>query len=119
MAAEFIRNITFFKSYYIDFYNAQHIEVKNKLNWTLQLISIQDRIPEKYFKHISGSEGIFEIRVEVGSDIFRVFSFFDKGQIVVLINGFQKKSQKTPRSEIKFAENLKKEYFQQKKKQHK
>jgi phage-related protein len=56
------------------------------------LIATLDRIPEKYFKHITGTDGIYEIRVEVGSDIYRVFSFFDKGQLVILVNGFQKKT---------------------------
>jgi phage-related protein len=74
----------------------------------LQLIATLDRLPEKYFKHITGSSGIYEIRVEIGSDIFRVFSFFDKGQIIILVNGFQKKTQKTPKSEIELAEKLKK-----------
>lgn len=63
---------------------------------------------------MEGSSGIYEIRVEVGSDISRVFSFFDKGQLVVLVNGFQKKSQKTPKNEIDLAEKLKKEYFNEK-----
>ena len=81
---------------------------------TLQLISIQERIPEKFFKHITGSDALFEIRVEVGSDIFRVFSFFDKGNLVILVNGFQKKTQKTPKSEIKMAEKLKNEYLENK-----
>lgn len=63
---------------------------------------------------MEGSSGIYEIRVEVGSDIYRVFSFFDKGQLVVLVNGFQKKSQKTPKNEIDLAEKLKKEYFNEK-----
>ncbi len=74
----------------------------------MQLIATLDRLPEKYFKHITGSSGIYEIRVEIGSDIFRVFSFFDKGQIIILVNGFQKKTQKTPKSEIELAEKLKK-----------
>ena len=78
------------------------------------IISTQDRIPEKYFKHITGTDGIFEVRVEVGSDIFRVFSFFDKGKLIILVNGFQKKSQKTPKSEIEKAEKLKKEYLENK-----
>jgi len=78
----------------------------------LQLIPTQDRIPEKFFKHITGSEGKFEVRVEVGSDIFRVFSFFDIGNLVVLVNGFQKKTQKTSKSEIKMAEKLKNEYLE-------
>lgn len=75
------------------------------------LIATLDRIPVKYFKHIEGSSGLYEIRVEVGSDIYRVFSFFDKGQLVVILNGFQKKSQKTPKNEIEQAEKLKKQYF--------
>ncbi len=80
----------------------------------MQLIATLDRVPEKYFKHITGSSSIYEIRVEVGSDIFRVFSFFDKGQIIILVNGFQKKTQKTPKSEIELAEKLKKQYFDEK-----
>lgn len=60
------------------------------------------------------STGLFEIRVEVGSNIFRVFCFFDKNKLVILINGFQKKSQKTPRREIELAEKLKKQYFDEK-----
>jgi phage-related protein len=118
MNGKFIRNIIYFKNYYLDFYNEQREDVKKKINWTLQLIAIQDRIPEKFFKHITGSDGIYEIRVEVGSDIFRVFSFFDKGQVVILVNGFQKKTQKTPKSEIKMAEKLKNEYLEEKDKNH-
>ena len=63
---------------------------------------------------MSGSTGIFEIRVEVRTDIYRVFSFFDKGQIIILINGFQKKTQKTPKRELELAEQLKKQYFDEK-----
>lgn len=80
----------------------------------MQLIATIDRVPEKYFKHITGSTGLFEIRVEVGSDIYRVFSFLDKGRLVILLNGFQKKTQKTPKSEIELAEKLKKQYFDEK-----
>ncbi|WP_307532020.1 type II toxin-antitoxin system RelE/ParE family toxin [Pedobacter sp. W3I1] len=65
----------------MDFYEQLKPNVKKKFNWTLQLIATLEKIPEKYFKHITGSTGLFEIRVEVGSDIFRVFSFFDKGEI--------------------------------------
>jgi phage-related protein len=80
----------------------------------LQLIATLDRVPEKYFKHINGSTGLYEIRVEVGSDIFRIFCFFDKGKLVILVNGFQKKTQKTPKNEIELAEKLKKQYFDEK-----
>ena len=106
-----IRNIFFFENYYLDFYDDLKVEVKKKFDWTLQLIATHERIPEKYFKHITGSTGLFEVRIEVGSNIFRVFSFFDKGQLVVLVNGFQKKTKKTSKIEIELAEKLKKEYF--------
>ncbi len=77
----------------------------------MQLIATLDRVPDKYFKHLTNTSGLFEIRVEVGSDIYRVFSFFDKGKLIVLANGFQKKTQKTPVSEIEMAEKIKKQYF--------
>ena len=64
---------------------------------------------------MKNTSGIFEVRVEVGTDIYRVFSFFDEGKLIILINGFQKKSQKTPKSEIELAEKLKKQYFDEKK----
>ena len=88
MDEKFVRNIFYYRNYYLDFFDNLKPEVKKKFNWTLQLISIIERVPEKYFKHMTGSSGIYEIRVEVGSNIYRVFSFFDKGQLVVLINGF-------------------------------
>jgi len=113
---KFIRDIYYYKNYYLDFFEKQRPDVQKKFNWTLQLIATTDRIPEKYFKHITGSTGLYEIRVEVGSDIYRVFSFFDKGQLVILLNGFQKKSQKTPRTEIELAEKIKKEYYHEKNK---
>lgn len=88
--------------------------MKKKFNWTLKLIATLDKIPVKYFKHIEGSSGLYEIRIEVGKDIYRLFSFFDKGQIIVILNGFQKKTQKTPKNEIEMAEKLKKQYFDEK-----
>ena len=110
----FYRNIFYYKFYYLDFFETLKPEVKKKINWTLQLIASLERIPEKYFKHLTGTTGLYEIRVEVGSDIYRVFSFFDEGRLIVLVNGFQKKSQKTPAKEIELAENLKKQYFDEK-----
>jgi phage-related protein len=111
---KFIRNIGYYKEYYLEFFEGLKPEVKKKFNWTLQLISVLERVPEKYFKHITGSTGLYEIRVEVGSDIYRVFCFFDKRQLIVLVNGFQKKSQKAPKKEIELAEKLKKQYFDEK-----
>lgn len=114
MEKNFIRNIFYYKRYYLDFFESLRPEVKTKFNWTLGLIATLDRVPVKFFKHMAESDGIYEIRVEVGNDIFRVFSFFDKGQLIVLVNGFQKKSQKTPKKEIELAEGLKKQYYNEK-----
>lgn len=85
---EFLRNIVYYKNYYLDFFNSLNPKVKLKFNWTLKLIATVDKIPIKFFKHINSLSGIYEIRVEVGSDIYRVFCFFDKGNLIVLINGF-------------------------------
>ena len=114
MKENFIRDIFYYENYYLDLFNKLKPEVKKKFNWTLQLIATLERIPEKYFKHLTGTSGLYEVRVEVGSDIYRVFCFFDKGQLVVLVNGFQKKTQKTPKAEIELAEKLKKQYFDEK-----
>jgi phage-related protein len=66
-------------------------------------------------KHLTGTDGLYQIRVEFQSNIYRIFCCFDKGQLVVLFNGIQKKTQKTPKSELDRAERLKKEYFKSKK----
>jgi len=74
-------------------------------------------IPKKYFKHIEGKDGLFEIRVKAGSDIYRIFCFFDEGNLVILVNGFQKKTEKTPRNEIAKANRLKQNYYEEKRKE--
>lgn len=81
----------------------------------LFLVTHAERIPEKFLKHIEGQKGLYEIRVEVGSNIYRIFCCFDKGKLVVLFNGFQKKTQKTPKGEIELALKLMQEYFEQQK----
>lgn len=88
---------------------------KKKIEWTLNLLRTIDRVPKKYFEHMTNTDGLFEIRVEVGSNIFRIFSFFDKGNLIVLGNGFQKKTQKTPKGEIEKALKIKAEYENQRK----
>ncbi len=108
------REIVFYKHYFFDFYNVQTERVQKKIDFVLDLIRNIQRVPEKFFKHIEGSDGLFEVRVKVGSDIFRIFSFFDEGALVVAINAFQKKSDKTPKNEIEKAEKIKKEYFNEK-----
>jgi phage-related protein len=115
MSENTTRSIFYYKNYYLDFFETLDSEVKLKFNWTLKLITTVEKVPAKYFKHIKDSTGLYEIRVEFRGNIFRVFSFFDKGRLVILINGFQKKSQQTPKKEIERAEKLKKQYFDEKK----
>ena len=89
--------------------------MKDKITWTFDFIEELPRVPETYLKHIENTEGLYEIRVQLGNDIFRIFCFFDKGQLVIIANGFQKKSQKTPKQEIEMALKIKEEYENEKK----
>lgn len=93
------------------FFEKQNLKVKTKISWTLDVISQLERVPETYLKHLENTDGLYEVRVQSGSDIFRIFCFFDKGQLVVLANGFVKKTQKTPKREIEKATKIKEEYF--------
>jgi len=83
----------------------------------LEAIETLERIPTTYLKQIVGSSGLYEARIQLGSDIWRVFCFFDSGRLIILLNGFQKKTQKTPRQEIAKAEKLMNEYYESKKRQ--
>ena len=109
------RTIIFYKQYFEDFFVGLRDKVKEKIIWTFDLIEDVDKVPEIYLKHLENTNGLYEIRVQQGNDIFRIFCFFDKGHLVVLANGFQKKTQKTPRQEIEKAEKIKKEYESEKK----
>jgi len=104
------RTIVFYKDYFQDFFVKQHEKVRDKIIWTLELIEDIQKIPETYLKHMENIDGLYEIRVQQGSDIFRIFCFFDQGQLVILMNAFQKKSQKTPKKEIDKALKIKEEY---------
>ena len=107
------REIKFFQNYFIDFYIAQDLSVQEKIEYVFKVIRTVDRIPGKFLKYIEGSNGLYEIRIKTGSDIYRIFCCFDSDRIVILFNGFQKKSQKTPRKEIDKGLRLKDEYFKQ------
>lgn len=109
------RKIIFYKDYFQEFFVKQSEKVKNKIIWTIELIEELEIVPEKYLKHIESSDGLYEIRVQSGSDIFRIFCFFDKRKLLILVNGFQKKTQKTPKKEITKALKIKKEYEAEKK----
>ena len=108
--AKKVRTVIFFKSYFEKFFIDQSNKVKDKIIWTLSLIEELERVPETYLKHLTGTDGLYEIRVKYSSDIYRIFCFFDKGKLIVLANGFQKKTQKTPKKEIKMALKIKDEY---------
>ncbi|SRR5690606_3808811 len=108
------RIIEFYENHFIQFYQDQNDKVKGKIQQVLELIKQVDRVPEKFLKHLSGTEGLYEIRVEYQSNIYRIFCCFDEGKLVVLFNGFQKKTQKIPKNELNKAIELKKEYFLQK-----
>jgi len=108
------RKITFYKNYFQDFFSKQSKKVKAKIVWTFDLLEDLQRVPETYLKHIENTDGLYEIRVQFGSNIFRIFCFFDEGQLVVLANGFQKKTQKTPIKEIEMALKIKAEYENEK-----
>ena len=110
---EEIRKLIYFKNYFNDFFNEQTEKVKEKIDYVLFLITVADRIPKKFFEHLTGTDGLYEIRIEFQSNIYRVFCCFDEGKVVVLFNGFQKKSQKTPQSEIEKALKIKDEYFEE------
>ena len=109
------RQIVAYKQYFLNFYKKLPKGVQSKIEWTLQLIKVMKNVPEKYFKHIEGTKGIYEIRVEVAGNIYRIFSFFDKGNLVVLGNAFQKKTQKTSKSEIERIIKIREEYYHEKK----
>ncbi len=108
------RTIIFYKEYFEKFFVKQRVKVQDKIIWTFDLIEELPRIPETYLKNIEDTDGLYEIRVQLGSDIFRIFCFFDQGHLVVLANAYQKKSQKTPKQEIENALKIKKEYENEK-----
>ena len=112
IAMKKIREVVIYKNYFTDFYKKQPLEVRKKIDWTILLIQTLKIVPEKFLKHLTNTNGLWEIRVAAGNGIFRLFCFFDEGNLVILLTGFQKKTQKTPKSEIKRAEKLKIAYYE-------
>ena len=112
---EKIREIIAYKNHFEDFLKSQPIKVQNKIFKIIEAIETLERIPTTYLKLITGTNGLYEARIQLGSDIWRVFCFFDKGRLVILLNGFQKKTEKTPKNEIDKAINLMNEYYESRK----
>lgn len=104
------RSVILYKDYFQDFFEKQRNKVKDKIIWTLELIEDIQKIPDTYLKYIENTDGLYEIRVQQGNDIFRIFCFFDQGRLLIVMNGFQKKSQKTPKKEISKALKIKVQY---------
>ena len=109
------RTIITYQDYFEEFLKKQRQKVREKIIWTFLLIEEVQQVPETYLKHLENTDGLYEIRIQQASDIFRIFCFFDEGKLVVLANGFQKKTQKTPKQEIARAFKIKEEYNESKK----
>ena len=109
-----VRTVFVYKTYFSDFYDRQRLKVRDKIIWTIWIIEHLQQVPEDYLKHLEDTDGLYEMRIQQGSDIFRIFCFFDEGQLVVLANGYQKKTQRTPKTEIDKALRIKNQYEQEK-----
>ena len=109
-----VRQVVAYKNYFEDFLKKQNRKVQDKIYKILEAIETLEYVPERYLKHLPGTDGLYEARIQLGSNIWRVFCFFDRGKLVILLNGFQKKTQKTPRKEIDKAIKLKKQYYEEK-----
>ena len=110
-----MRRIRTYGGYFQSFMQTLDEKASRKIDYALQLLKTQARLSTKFVKAIR--DGLFELRIEYGSNIYRVFFIFDDGQIVVLFNGFQKKTQKTPRQEIEKALKIKEAYYADKQSQ--
>ena len=110
------RALYFYNHYFDRFYNNLEEKVQQKILWTFRIIEDLDQVPEVYLKHLKNTSGLYEIRIQFGGNIYRVFCFFDENSRVVIGNGFQKKTQRIPQKYMKLAEKIKKEYYDNKRK---
>ncbi len=111
-----VRKVIAYKDYFETFLLKQNTKVQDKIYKVIEIIETYERVPSNYLKIITGTNGLYEARIKLGSDIWRVFCFFDQGKLVILLNGFTKKSQKTPRKEIDKAIRLMNMYYDEKNK---
>ena len=112
-----VRKIIFFETHFIEFYQKRNVKEKGKIQYVFELLQQVEIVPEKFLKHLVGTNGLYEIRIEYQSNVYRIFCCFDKGRLVVLFNGFQKKTQKTqktPKKEFEKGIKLMNRYFAQK-----
>ena len=111
---KYFRHILPFKEYFKDFKKALAKDVLMKIYQVFLFIMTEERVPVKFLRNIEGVKDLYEIRVEHQSNIYRIFCCFDEGNLVILFNAFQKKTQKTPPNEIERAKRIKDEYFKSK-----
>lgn len=105
-----VRKAVFYKDYFNEFVNSQRLRVQIKILWTIKFVEHVLIVPSKYFKSITNSDGLYEIRIKTGTNIYRIFCFYNKLNELVILNGFQKKTEKTPKQEIIKATLLKYNY---------
>jgi phage-related protein len=111
---EKVREVVEFENHFSEFLKKQPVKVQNKFFKIINAIETFERVPKNYLKALVGTNGLYEARIQLGSDIWRVFCFFDKGKLVILLNGFTKKTQKTPKKEIEKALALMQKYYDSK-----
>lgn len=110
------RKIKLFGTYFTDFYKKQSDKIKDKIDYVLDLVKYEERVPIKFLKYLKGTDGLYEIKISATFKNIRIFCFFDEGRLIILTNCFIKKTQKTPKKEFDLAIKLKKEYFKNKNK---
>ncbi len=110
MVNQKVREVVEFENHFSEFLKKQPIKVQNKLFKIIEAIETLERVPSNYLKMLVGTNGLYEARIQLGTDIWRVFCFFDNGKLVILLNGFIKKTQKTPKNEIEKALQLMQKY---------
>ena len=111
-----IREVVEFENHFSEFLKKQPVKVQNKIFKKIEAIETLERVLSNYLKMLVGTNGLYEARIQLGSDIWRVFCFFDHGKLVILLNGFTKKTQKTPKNEFEKALQLMQKYYDTKKK---
>lgn len=111
-----VREVITYENHFEEFLLEQPKKVQDKIFKIIEAIETLERIPSNYLKSMEGTNGLYEARIQLGSNIWRVFCFFDKGKLVILLNGFQNKTQKTPKNEIEKALKLMSKYYTEKSK---
>jgi len=109
-----IRKVLFSGNYFLDFYSKQDLKTKEKIDFVIDLVRNVEKVPIKFLRYLEGTDGLYELKVTTHKSSIRIFSFFDKGNLVILINCFNKKTDKTPKNELALGRKLKEEYFSEK-----